>query len=257
MKISRGDHFVEIGVPVEAVHGVGDRVVVLLLHHAPLVDFVLHRVLHDISWRFHGNNIAQVVGVSLLEIVPGTLAGRSRTERTVQSHAQPARFLHSLPFMRSHQVGPALSVVQARDQGVDVGVFVLEVNQFFFVEPLFMQRHLPVVVLGDHLHVLLVVEGLVVEFFPPLLFFLLRFVLFLQLQLLHVGYLLFLVQLLLSLGLLDLLVAHLVLEGVQAVLLQMLYFLVFLGLSLGKQFLVLVAPVLFPVNSLLHFRLSR
>jgi hypothetical protein len=47
-------------------------------------------------------------------------------------------------------------------------------------------------------------------------------------------------------------VAHLVLERVNAVLLQGFYFFVFLGLSFSEKLLVLVAAVCFPIDTLFH-----
>lgn len=103
----------------------------------------------------------------------------------------------------------------------------------------------------------MIVKSLVVELFPSLLLFSLSLILFLKLQLLHVGNQLFLVNFLLFLYLLDLLVVHLVLERVKAVVLETLDLHVLLCLSFSHHALVGMTSVLLPVDLFFQFLLVR
>jgi len=249
MQISCAYDLVEVGVPVVAVHGVSDGVVVGFLDHSLLVDVVLDGVLHDIGLRFEADHVRQALPHGLLSSCFVAL-GR---EWVVETHGEAAWFLDELPPASPDEVRPSLRVVQPGDEGPHFGVLVLEVQQFVFVQPLLGEGHLPVVVSGQFLHVRLVGQCLVVQLLPAFGFLLLHFVLLLQLQLLHVCDLLFLLRLPQFHLLQVLFVIHLALQGAEAILLETADFVLFLGLPLSQQHLVLRAPVLLPVDSLLYF----
>jgi len=150
-------------------------------------------------------------------------------------------------------VSSSLRVVQTRDKSANFGILVFELQKFVFVQSFFSECHLPIVVLWNFLHVLLISERLVVELLSPRRFFSLLLVFLLQLQLLHIGNLLLLFSLNGPHLLLVFLVIHLTLQRTEAILFQTRYFVLFLCFAFCLDDLILRPSVLFPVNSLFNF----
>lgn len=122
-----------------------------------------------------------------------------------------------------------------------------------------MQSHFTVIVLGELLHILLIVKSLVIQSLSSFCFFLFNFVFFLKLIFFKISNLFFSISFGLSLHFLNLFVSHLRLKWVYTVLLEIRNFIIFLCLSFSHHLLIEMTSVLFPINSLFqlfHFRVQ-